>query len=118
MSRGSAGTRSPGWTTRSATCSGSGRVASARSWGGAADGSGCFEGSRSRRPWSTSTNTTTWSTCSTGCRPAQRSAVLLIKAHGCSYAETAELRGISEAAVTNHLHRGLKRLRASLEATT
>lgn len=49
---------------------------------------------------------------------AQRSAVLLIKAHGYSYAETAELLGISEAAVTNHLHRGLKRLRASLEATT
>lgn len=49
---------------------------------------------------------------------AQRSVVLLVKAHGYSYAETADLLGISQAAVTNHLHRGIKRLRSIMESTT
>jgi RNA polymerase sigma factor (sigma-70 family) len=45
----------------------------------------------------------------------QRVAVVMVHGYGATYAEVAELLGISVAAVTNHVHRGLKRLRASLE---
>lgn len=48
----------------------------------------------------------------------QRAVVLLVRAHGYSYSETAELLDISEAAVTNHVHRGTERLRKILEAQT
>jgi RNA polymerase sigma factor (sigma-70 family) len=47
---------------------------------------------------------------------AQRATVLLVHAHGWSYAEAAEVLGVSVAAVTNHVHRALRRLRALLEA--
>jgi DNA-directed RNA polymerase specialized sigma24 family protein len=42
----------------------------------------------------------------------QRTSVVMIHAHGWTYAETADALGISVAAVTNHVHRGLARLRA------
>ena len=42
----------------------------------------------------------------------QRTSVVMVHAHGWTYAETAEALGISVAAVTNHVHRGLERLRA------
>lgn len=45
----------------------------------------------------------------------QRTAVVLVKCHGHSYREAAEVMGVSEAAVTNHVHRGLTRLRTILE---
>jgi RNA polymerase sigma factor (sigma-70 family) len=48
----------------------------------------------------------------------QRAVVLLVRAHGYSYAETAELLDITETAVTNHVHRGTRRLRKILEAHT
>lgn len=48
-------------------------------------------------------------------RRDQRVAVVLVHAYGYSYREVAELLGVSEAAVTNHVHRGLRRLRAILE---
>ncbi|HUF96608.1 MAG TPA: sigma-70 family RNA polymerase sigma factor [Ilumatobacter sp.] len=44
----------------------------------------------------------------------QRAAVLLVHGYGFSYAEVADTLGVSEAAVTNHVHRGLKRLRRLL----
>lgn len=50
-------------------------------------------------------------------KPAQRTSVVMVRSYGFSYAEVAELLGISEAAVTNHVHRGLKRLRSILEVT-
>lgn len=49
---------------------------------------------------------------------SQRSAVLLVRAYGYSYSEAAGLLGVSESAITNHLHRGIKRLRTILEAPT
>lgn len=48
-------------------------------------------------------------------RPRQRAAVLLVHGYGWSYAEVAAALGISIAAVTNHVHRGLRRLRRSME---
>jgi RNA polymerase sigma-70 factor (ECF subfamily) len=48
-------------------------------------------------------------------RPEERAAVVLVKSHGYSYREVAELLGVSEAAVTNHVHRSLQRLRPLLE---
>ena len=48
-------------------------------------------------------------------RPEQRAAVVLVKSHGHSYREAAEILGVSEAAVTNHVHRGLTRLRTIME---
>jgi RNA polymerase sigma factor (sigma-70 family) len=47
--------------------------------------------------------------------PTERTVVLLVKSYGNSYRDVAELLGISEAAVGNHLHRGLSRLRSYLE---
>lgn len=44
----------------------------------------------------------------------QRIAVILIKAHGHSYSEAAAALGITEAAVGNHLRRGLEALRQQL----
>jgi RNA polymerase sigma-70 factor (ECF subfamily) len=46
---------------------------------------------------------------------AQRACVLLVKSYGFSYREVAEVLGITEAAVTNHVHRGLRRLRSMME---
>lgn len=48
-------------------------------------------------------------------RPDQRVSVLLVHGHGFSYAEAAEVMGVSEASLRNHLHRGMQRLRAELE---
>jgi RNA polymerase sigma-70 factor (ECF subfamily) len=48
-------------------------------------------------------------------RPEERAAVVLVKSHGYSYREVADLLGVSESAVTNHVHRGLLRLRPLLE---
>jgi RNA polymerase sigma factor (sigma-70 family) len=45
----------------------------------------------------------------------QRAVLLLVRAHGYSYAETAELLGITQSAVTKHVHRGTQRLRQLLE---
>jgi RNA polymerase sigma factor (sigma-70 family) len=47
-------------------------------------------------------------------RRDQRVAVTLVHAYGWSYAEVAELLGISVAATTNHVHRGLRTLRRAL----
>jgi RNA polymerase sigma factor (sigma-70 family) len=45
----------------------------------------------------------------------QRTCVVLIHAHLWSYAEVADVLGISQDAVRNHVHRGLRRLRTMLE---
>jgi RNA polymerase sigma factor (sigma-70 family) len=47
----------------------------------------------------------------------QRTVVLLVHAHGWSYAEVAEAVGLSVAAVRNHVHRGLQRLRRDMEGS-
>ncbi len=47
-------------------------------------------------------------------RADQRTAVLLVHGFGWSYGEVAELLDTTTAAVTNHVHRGLQRLRRSL----
>lgn len=44
----------------------------------------------------------------------QRVAVVLVHAHGERYDDVAAVLGISSAAVTNHVHRGLRRLRTLL----
>jgi RNA polymerase sigma-70 factor (ECF subfamily) len=44
----------------------------------------------------------------------QRVAVVLVHAYGYRYREVAELTGLSETAITNHVHRGLRRLRVLL----
>ena len=48
-------------------------------------------------------------------KPAQRVSVVMVKSYGFSYREVAEVLGSTEAAVTNHVHRGLARLRSMLE---
>lgn len=50
-------------------------------------------------------------------RPEERTAIVLVRCYGYSYAEAAETIGVSEAALTNHLHRGLQRLRSRLGVT-
>lgn len=45
---------------------------------------------------------------------SHRVAVLMVKAWGFTYAESAEVLGISEAALTNHVRRGLAALRRQL----
>lgn len=50
-------------------------------------------------------------------RPHQRVAVLLAHAHGYSYAEVADLTGMTPDAVRNHVHRGMRRLRDLLEVS-
>lgn len=47
--------------------------------------------------------------------PRQRSAVVLVRAHGYSYAEAAQILGITTTALTNHIHRGMARLRILME---
>ena len=47
-------------------------------------------------------------------RPEQRGALLLVKSYGFTYREAADLLGVTEAAVTNHIHRGLEQLRVSM----
>ena len=46
---------------------------------------------------------------------AQRIAVVLVHTHGHSYAEAAALMSVPVTTVTNHLNRGLKRLRQLME---
>ena len=46
--------------------------------------------------------------------PDQRAAVLLVHAHGYSYAEAAEILDLRVTTLRNHLHRGLTRLRRQL----
>jgi DNA-directed RNA polymerase specialized sigma24 family protein len=48
-------------------------------------------------------------------RPDQRVSVLLVHGYGFSYQETADVMGVSEGSVRNHVHRGMNRLRADLE---
>jgi DNA-directed RNA polymerase specialized sigma24 family protein len=43
--------------------------------------------------------------------------VLLVHGYGFTYREVVDLLHVSEAAVTNHIHRGLTRLRSLLEET-
>lgn len=43
--------------------------------------------------------------------PDQRTAVVMVHMYGFTYREVALLMDVSEAALTNHVHRGLKRLR-------
>jgi len=45
----------------------------------------------------------------------QRVAVLMVHGYGFSYRETAEVMEVSEAAVRNHVHRGMRRLRSVLD---
>lgn len=45
----------------------------------------------------------------------QRICVVLVKVHDWTYEQTASVTGMSVAAVTNHVHRGLGRLRKELE---
>lgn len=45
----------------------------------------------------------------------QRTSVVLVHVYGWSYAETARTLRITEGAVRNHVHRGLRRLRVLLE---
>ena len=45
----------------------------------------------------------------------QRVAVLLVHAHGYSYADAAALLDIPVTTLRNHIHRGMKRLRRHLE---
>lgn len=49
-------------------------------------------------------------------KPEQRVAVLLVHGYRFTYREVADLLEVSEAAVTNHVHRGLTKLRIRLEA--
>lgn len=47
--------------------------------------------------------------------PDQRVAVVMVHMYSFSYREVAELMGVSDAAVTNFVHRGLRRLRHVLQ---
>ena len=51
-------------------------------------------------------------------KPDHRVAVLLVHGYSFTYREVADLLGVSEAAVTNYVHRGLARLRSILEKST
>lgn len=48
-------------------------------------------------------------------RPEQRIAIVLVHGHGHSYAEVAEILDVPVTSVTNHVHRGLARVRRRLE---
>jgi DNA-directed RNA polymerase specialized sigma24 family protein len=48
----------------------------------------------------------------------QRACVLLVKSYGFSYREAGDILGVTETAVTNHVHRGLTRLRSMMEVTS
>lgn len=45
----------------------------------------------------------------------ERVAVVMVHAHGEPYQSVADLLGVSVAAVTNHVHRGLKKLRSQMD---
>lgn len=45
----------------------------------------------------------------------QRVAVLMVHGYGFSYRETADVLGVAESAVRNHVHRGMRRLRSDLD---
>ena len=45
----------------------------------------------------------------------QRVAVVAVHGYGWTYAEVAEILGVSTTAVTNHVHRGLAKLRVLLQ---
>jgi RNA polymerase sigma-70 factor (ECF subfamily) len=47
--------------------------------------------------------------------PPRRTAVLMVHGYGFTYREVASMLGITETAVTNHLHRGVSQLRRILE---
>jgi RNA polymerase sigma-70 factor (ECF subfamily) len=47
--------------------------------------------------------------------PAQRACVLLVKSYGFTYREAGNMLDLTETAVTNHVHRGLARLRSMME---
>lgn len=47
--------------------------------------------------------------------PDHRTAVVMVHMYGFPYREVADLMDVSEAAVTNYIHRGLKRLRQLLQ---
>lgn len=49
-------------------------------------------------------------------RLEERVSVVLAKSYGFSYREIADVLGVSVEAVTNHVHRGLRRLRERLES--
>jgi RNA polymerase sigma-70 factor (ECF subfamily) len=51
-------------------------------------------------------------------KPDHRVAVLLVHGYGFSYREVADLLEVTEAAVNNYVHRGLKALRTRLEERT
>lgn len=48
-------------------------------------------------------------------KESQRVCVVLVHVYDWTYEQTAAVLGISSAAVRNHLHRGLRRLRHELE---
>lgn len=48
---------------------------------------------------------------------SQRACVLLVKSYGYGYREAGEILGLAETAVTNHVHRGLARLRSMMEVS-
>jgi RNA polymerase sigma-70 factor (ECF subfamily) len=48
-------------------------------------------------------------------KPAERVAVVLVHGHGHSYRDVADVLDVPVTTVTNHLHRGLARLRSILE---
>lgn len=48
-------------------------------------------------------------------RPPQRTSVVLAHVYGWSHADIAAITGLSVAAVRNHVHRGLRRLRELLD---
>lgn len=47
----------------------------------------------------------------------QRTAVMLVKAHGYTYDEAAEVMGIGRTSVQKHVERALQKLRKALEVT-
>ena len=47
--------------------------------------------------------------------PKQRQAVVLVEGYGLSHREAAELLGCGRSSIQNHVERGLKRLRQTLE---
>ncbi len=49
-------------------------------------------------------------------KPNERVAIVLVHSHGYSYAEVAEILDVPATTVTNHLNRGLARLRKHLES--
>lgn len=48
--------------------------------------------------------------------PKQRQAVVLIEGFGLTHREAAELLGCAKSTIQNHVERGLKKLRSTLEA--